>query len=119
MFKSTLNIINMNNITLDFNESLTIKNSINLKYCHNIKIINKSKINKIIIEKCNNISIDIKSLVNGIEINKSNKIIINSKENNMIPIIELYKSSVYIVGPINHYKDIKINSEQSELYNIN
>ena len=114
----------MNNMTIIIDESLSIKNTIHIKYCHNLIIKNTSnnnKINKIIIEKCNNITINFQnslSLVNGIEINKSNKIIIISEKSTSIPLIELFKSTLYIIGSIDSYKDIKINSELSELYNI-
>jgi hypothetical protein len=96
-------------------QTLLIKNS------NNSHIILNTLINKIIIENCTNLYIDFDELkiMNNIEINNCNNIFINiTKKNIIIPSIELYKTTLYLIGDINIYKNILILSELSNLYSI-
>lgn len=101
---------------LTANQTLLIKDS---NYSH---LILNAVINKIIIENCTSLYIDFDNLkiMNNIEINNCNNIFINiTKKNIIIPSIELYKTTLYLIGNIQIYKDILVLSELSNLYNIN
>jgi hypothetical protein len=100
---------------LTANQTLLIKDS---NYSH---LILNAVINKIIIENCTNLYIDFDNLkiMNNIEINNCDNIFINiTKKNIIIPSIELYKTTLYLIGDIKIYKNILILSELSNLYNI-
>jgi hypothetical protein len=86
-----------------------------VKKCNNICINVTNKINKIIIDKSNNVTINVNKLISGIEITCSNNVIINGS----IPSIESYKSSVFLYGPIDIYRDVVVSSDKSLLANIN
>ena len=62
-------------------------------------------------------ALNIYQVICGIEINKS-KVIINPMENYLIPIIELFKSAIYLVGDISSYLDLLILSEYSDIFNV-
>jgi hypothetical protein len=116
-----IEIIGLKNETLNFEAMLSLNNSLIIKNCHNIKIIIKSKINKITVEKSNNILVNVYKLISGLEIANSNTILISSEQNestDYIPVIDIYKSSIYLVGSINLYSNIKIISSQSELFQL-
>jgi hypothetical protein len=98
-----------NEYNLELDQSLLIKN------CTNSKFIITNKINKIIILNSDNIYIKINRIITSIEITQSNNILING---NNVPCIELYKSTVYLLGNIYQYKNILIISELSNLLNI-
>jgi len=119
MVEST-NLIPINNIQdriLDFDCLLDTTKSLYVKNCNGLTIIINNKINKITIDKSNNITILVSKLVSGLEISNSNNIIISMID--MIPSIDMFKSIVYLNGPIEMYKDVQITSDKSWLYNIN
>ena len=92
--------------------------TIHIKKCYNLKIYITLKINKIIIEKSQKILINNNDMICGFEINKSSYILIKPPNNNSIPFIGMYKSTVYLVGSIELFSDVIIHSEISELYNV-
>jgi hypothetical protein len=103
------------NLDLSTNNSILIKNSSNL-------IINiNNKINKITVENSHRIFINITSLIIGFEISKSKYIIIsnNNKLTDInIPMINIYKSYIYLLGCIDNYRNTLIMNEFSNIYNI-
>ena len=103
-----------NTFNLDINNICNIKNSLNSN------IIFNNKFNKLIIEKCNSLYIELPQIITSIEINNSNNIFIklNNNNKNMIPCIELYKSTLYIIGNIDLYNDTLIISESSNLNHL-
>ena len=113
-----IKLINLKNQTINFDSILTIQHTLYIKNCYNIKIIIHSKINKIIIDKSSNIFTQINYLISGFDINYSQFVFIHSDTFNYIPIIDIYKSSCYLIGNIDKYKYIKIISSFSDLYNI-
>ena len=117
---STNNIIikNLSNKILDFNSYLDSSKSLIIKKCNNINIIVTNKINKIIVEKSNNISIHCNMLISGMDIEKSNNIIVTANENNSIPYMECYKSSVFLNGSIELYQNMIVSSDMTLLCNI-
>jgi hypothetical protein len=112
-----IKIVNCKNNNYNFTNHLDTTNTIIIKNCSNINIFVNSKINKIIVENSHFVNLNIYQLINGIEINKS-KVIINPMDNYVIPIIELFKSSLYLVGDINIYLNQFVFSEYSDIYNI-
>lgn len=112
-----IEITGVKNETLNFENILIKSISIIIKNCYNIKIIIKSKINKIIIEKSNKILVNIYKLINGFEISNSNYILI-STNNKDIPSIDMFKSSVYLIGNIKLYSDIKLICSMSNLFYV-
>ena len=118
MNNNLIYIKNINNNTFDFNDMLEVSKSIEINNCMNIKIIINNKINKITINKSNNIYLELNKLIIGIEINKSNNIILSLQDNSMIPLIELYRSQLFLLGSLNKYIDIMINAEESQIHNI-
>jgi len=117
-----MKIIIVKNINKDKKKyKLTAEQTLLIKNSNNSHIILNTLINKIIIENCTNLYIDFDELkiMNNIEINNCNNIFINiTKKNIIIPSIELYKTTLYLIGDINIYKNILILSELSNLYNI-
>lgn len=117
-----MKIIIVKNINNDKKKyKLTADQTLIIKESHNSHIILNTTINKIIIENCNNLYIEFDNLkiINNIEINNCNNIFINiTKKNIIIPSIELYKTTLYLIGDITIYKNILILSELSNLYNI-
>jgi hypothetical protein len=110
-------INNMNNMILNFDCILDINKSLLVKKCNRLTIIIDNKINKITIEKSNHITLIINKLISGLEIGNSNNIIISMID--MIPYVDLFKSQVFLNGPIEMYGDVLITSDKSWLYNIN
>ena len=117
-----MKIILVKNINNDKKKyKLTAEQTLLIKNSNNSHIILNTLINKIIIENCTNLYIDFDELkiMNNIEINNCNNIFINiTKKNIIIPSIELYKTTLYLIGDINIYKNILILSELSNLYSI-
>jgi hypothetical protein len=117
-----MKIIIVKNINNDKKKyKLTAEQTLLIKNSNNSHIILNTLINKIIIENTTNLYIDFDELkiMNNIEINNCNNIFINiTKKNIIIPSIELYKTTLYLIGDINIYKNILILSELSNLYNI-
>lgn len=113
-----IEITGIKNETLNFENILIKSISIIIKNCYNVKIIIKSKINKIIIEKSNRVLVNIYKLINGFEISKSDYILITTN-NKDIPLIDIFKSSVYLIGNIKLYSDIKIICSMSNLFYVN
>ena len=62
---------NYNNLDLDFNNNLKIKDSLLFNNCSNFNIIINSKINKITINKCSNFRLSFVDTISGIDIDKS------------------------------------------------
>lgn len=118
MNNNLIYIKDINNNTFDFNDMLESNKSIYINNCMNIKIIINNKINKITINKSNNIYLELNKLIVGIEINKSNNIILSLQHNSTIPLIELFRSQLFLLGMINKYNDIMINAEESQIHNI-
>lgn len=117
-----IKLINLKNQTINFGGLLTNDYSLIIKNCSNVKIIIKTKINKIIIEKSNKIYIDVDKLITGFEITNSKYVLIscdNSLETKAIPFIDVNKSSVYLIGDIQIYLETIVIIEQAEVYNIN
>ena len=110
-------INNMQNRILDFDCTLDTTKSLYVKNCNGLTIIINNKINKITVEKSNFISLVINKLVTGLEISHSNNIVITMID--MIPSIDLFKSRVFLDGPIEMYGEVHITSDKSWLYNIN
>ena len=116
-----MKIIIVKNINNDKKKyKMTSDNTLLIKNSHHSHIILDTIVNKIIIENCTNLYIDFDNLkiINNIEINSSDNIFINIKESGCVPSIELYKSTLYLIGNIILYSDIMILSELSNLYNI-
>lgn len=112
-----IKLVNCKNNIYDFNTTLTSSNTILIKNCSNINIFVNSKINKIIVENSQFVNLNIVQLINGLEIVKS-KVILNPPENYFIPIIELFRSSVYLAGDINIFLNQIVLSENSDIFNI-
>jgi len=118
MFNNNLiNITNCKNKDFDFSSQLDLKKTIIIKNCLNLSISVKSKINKIIVENSQFIKLNICGLISGLEITKS-KIILDPFNNFSISIIELYKSSLFLLGDLNLFLNLLIKNEQSDIYNI-
>ena len=126
----TNNIIKINNIkntSLNFDDILSLNNSLLIKNCLNVKINITSKINKITIEKSKQVYITVQKLIAGFEISNSELILLslnkfielNEDSSSFIPCIDLFKSDLYLVGCIDKYKDIKISNELSNIYQVN
>ena len=120
-----IQIKNLKNETLDFDDKLSSNKSLLIKNSSNLKIIINSKINKITVENSNQIFISVQKLISGIEISDSKHVLISlvtfigSDESiSFIPCIELYKSELYLIGDKNKYQDIKITCHLSEIYQI-
>ncbi len=112
-----IRIVNCKNTVYNFSNELNTTNTIIIKNCSNINIFVNSKINKIIVENSHFVNLNICQLISGIEITKS-KVIINPSDNYLIPIIELFKSSLYLVGDINDYRDQIVFGECSDIFNV-
>ncbi len=113
-----IKIINIHNKNYNFDSSLDCSQCIHIKNSSNIRILLNSKINKIILENSQKIYLDVCDLIIGVEISKSKSIIINYKENTLIPMIDLYKSSLFLYGALDKYKKQRITCESSDIYNI-
>jgi ethanolamine utilization microcompartment shell protein EutS len=119
-----IQIIGFENETLNFGNFLSKNNSIIIKNCYNVKIIIQSKINKITIEKSNKLLINVHKLITGIEIAHSKSILISSDIDDesstcsKIPFMDMFKSTIYLVGSIKLYSNIKVISDQSELFHL-
>ncbi len=112
------NLIIIKNIDNNFyNLDLSTNNSLLIKNCNNLVININNKINKITIENSNKIYIKIINLIVGFEISKSKYIIILNINNN-IPMINTYKSQLYLVGSIDNYKNTLLINEFSNIYSI-
>lgn len=121
-----IQIKNLENESLNFDDKLSSDKSLLIKNCSNLKLNIQSKINKITIENSKQIFITVHKLIVGFEISNSKHILLNldafigSSEDSLsfIPFIELYKSELYLIGNKDKYKDIKISSHSSEIYQI-
>lgn len=112
-----IKIVNCKNNDYDFSNKLSSAHTLLIKNCTNINILVHSKINKIIIVNSKFINLNIFQLVSGIEIDKST-VLINPEHDFAIPIVELFKSSLYLIGNINIYLDLLILNEYSDVYNV-
>ena len=109
-----------------------IKNIINEKKEYNVQIdttcyiknSNKScivfnnKFNKLIIENSNDIYIEIYKIITSIEINNCNNVFIKINDIIGLPCIEIYKTSIYLIGDIEIYKSTLVISDLSDLYHL-
>lgn len=66
----TIFLSDLNNYKYNFKNYLNSENSLIFRNCKNLKIIIKSKINKIILYNCKQISIQMYNAIIGIEFNK-------------------------------------------------
>lgn len=113
-----ININNISNKKLEFNNLLLVNNTLIIKNCYNIKINITNKINKIIIENSNCVLVNIDNLIAGIEISKSNYIIISpNSSQTIIPFIDLYKTSIYLMN-VHLFYNTLVNCELSNIYHI-
>jgi hypothetical protein len=112
-----IKLINCKNNVYDFKENLDCTHTLLIKNCTNINIFVNSKINKIIVDNSTYVNLNITQLISGIEINKS-ICIINPTDGYSIPIIELFKSTIYLVGELDKFHDLLIINEFSDIYNI-
>ena len=121
-----IQIKNIKNETLDFDDKLSSNKSLLIKNCFNLKLNIQSKINKITIENSKQIFITVQKLIVGFEISNSKHILLHldmfvgSSDDSLsyIPYIDLYKSELYLIGNKDKYKDIKISCQSSEIYQI-
>jgi hypothetical protein len=112
-------ISNISNNTIDFENKLSIQNTLYIKNSSNLIIIISNKINKIIVEKSNSIYLIVSNLIIGLEVNNCNNIIVNVNSNDYIPYIELDKTTLFLLGSMNKYLLTLINSYKSEICLIN
>jgi hypothetical protein len=110
MFTNTINIFNIEDYKFNFNKKLNSKNTIFIKDSSNIKIIIKSKINKIIVHNSENINIKMGDVISGLEILKSDDINIKILKNKNINCLEIFKSNINM-NKINNFLLINENSK--------
>ena len=106
---------NKNNDLFDYSSKLSQYESILIKNCNNLKL-SINVITKITIINSYNIYIHVNKIITSIEVTNSDYNFINGDS---IPCIEMYKSTLYLLGDIIKYKDCVIISELSNLLNIN
>lgn len=121
MIGNNIIIRNINNNTYDFDNTLSIQNTLYIKNCSNLIIIISNKINKIIVEKSNSIYLIISNLIIGLELINSKNIILQVKEttsnqDTVIPSIDLDKSILILLGSIDKYLSTLVNSYKSEIH---
>jgi hypothetical protein len=110
-------IKNVNNEEINCN--LELHDALHIKDTNNSYLFLHNKFNKLVIDKSNEIYIEIDKIITSIEINNCNNVFIKANFNvPFVPCIELFKSSLYLVGDIELYKPILIVAENSFLYNI-
>ncbi len=114
-----IKIVNCKNKVYDFQNNLESNHTVLIKNCANINIFVNSKINKIIVINSKFINLNLFQLVSGIEVDKS-IVLVNPIDNNnyLIPIIELFKSTLYLVGNINKYLNLLVLNEFSDIFNV-
>tara|TARA_B100001248_G_C27360076_1_gene445956 strand:- start:483 stop:890 length:408 start_codon:yes stop_codon:yes gene_type:complete len=86
--KNSIILDGLNDLSQDFNNLLTLKDSVTYRNCKNLNVKINSSINKLIIKNSNNFNITVDKMVSGIEI-------LNCKNINLIttdkkPIYHLY-----------------------------
>ena len=86
--KNSIVLDDLTNLNQDFNNLLTIKDSVTYKNCDNLDVKINSSINKLIIKNSNKININVDKTISGIEIINSKNIILTCTENK--PIYSLY-----------------------------
>jgi len=123
-FHNNIIIKNSNNNIYNFENTLSIQNSLYIKNSSNLIIIITNKINKIIVEKSNTIYLLVSNLIIGLEITNSNNIILqvnqtSSNQGVIIPSIDLDKSTLILLGSIDKYLSTLVNSYKSEICLIN
>ncbi len=112
-----IKIVNCKNKVYDFQNNLESNHTLLIKNCSNINIFANSKINKIIVINSKFINLNVFQLVSGIEIDKST-VLVSPTDNYSIPIIELFKSTLYLVGNINKYLNLLVLNEFSDIFNV-
>ena len=114
-----IKIVNCKNKVYDFQNNLESNHTVLIKNCTNINIFVNSKINKIIVINSKFINLNVFQLVSGIEVDKSIVLVNPIDDNNyLIPIIELFKSTLYLVGNINKYLNFLVLNEFSDIFNV-
>jgi|LauGreDrversion4_2_1035121.scaffolds.fasta_scaffold20019_2 hypothetical protein len=114
-----IKIVNCKNKVYDFQNNLESNHTVLIKNCTNINIFVNSKINKIIVINSKFINLNVFQLVSGIEVDKSIVLVNPIDDNNyLIPIIELFKSTLYLVGNINKYLNLLVLNEFSDIFNV-
>ncbi len=114
-----IKIVNCKNKVYDFQNNLESNHTVLIKNCANINIFVNSKINKIIVINSKFINLNLFQLVSGIEVDKSIVLVNPIDDNNyLIPIIELFKSTLYLVGNINKYLNLLVLNEFSDIFNV-
>jgi hypothetical protein len=120
----TIELIDESNNEYYFNDDIDINTIVKIKNCNNLKIFIGKKISKIIVDNSNIILLSINAMIIGIEINKSNYIIIQINNDNsenktkiIIPMIECYKSKVYL-NNLKNFRNTQIKIEESEINQI-
>jgi len=86
--KNSIILDGLTHLNQDFNNLLTLKDSVTYKNCDNLDVKINSSINKLIIKNSNKIKINVNKTISGIEIINSKNIILTSTENK--PIYNLY-----------------------------
>ena len=121
MIGNNIIISNINNETYNFDDTLSIQNTLHIKNSSNLIIIISNKINKIIVEKSNSIYLTVSNLIIGLELINSKNIILEVNQNSsnqdiIIPSIELDKSILILLGSIDKYLSTQVNSYKSEIH---
>lgn len=110
---------NYDNLTLDFNYNLKIKDSLLFNNCSNFNIKINSKINKITINNCSNFRLSFINTISGIDVDKSIDIEIirltNNKNEYTVSYINCFISTINFsnINPylLNYTKIINENSK--------
>lgn len=118
MIKNLIKITNRNNSFYNYENELSMSHTIIIKNCSKLSIYINDKINKVIIENSNDIFLELAHLIAGLEILKGNNIVLSLIPNYSIGMVEAFKSTIFLYGPINLYRDLKISCELSNIYNI-
>ena len=115
MFKNRTFLKNISNTKIDFDNNLSIKDSITLDHCNNFELIINSKVNKLIFIKCNNIKLSCIATISGIDIEKCYNFNLDSKSPHDLKIISCFKSTINISNYLELINKFYIENEYSEI----
>ena len=121
--RNSVALMDLNNISQDFNNLLSKTDSITYIKCININININTCINKIVIKNCSHVEINIDKIISGIEIINSNNINIITTKNK--PIYHLLIDESNVINIIINKKNFKateidiIDSNNIEFLNFN